>query len=135
MPAKGHVLTLSVLAGVHLRCCCTDSGMATLDDALRQPDLPPGPHYLQNSQVRQYEATNGPTDLTRAAWHTRYCYLQITCGVLHKYVNFGKGWRHRVFVLKDGVFLYYKVHCTGLVHSTGAAIVARHMCLSFAMPS
>ncbi|KAL3144723.1 hypothetical protein ABBQ38_001846 [Trebouxia sp. C0009 RCD-2024] len=57
--------------------------MATLDDALRQPDLPPGPHYLQNSQ--------------------------ITCGVLHKYVNFGKGWRHRVFVLKDGVFLYYKI--------------------------
>jgi len=24
-------------------------------------------------------------------------------------VNFGKGWRHRVFVLKDGVFRYYKV--------------------------
>ena len=28
--------------------------MSTLDDALKQPDLPPGPHYLQNSQVRQH---------------------------------------------------------------------------------
>ncbi|DBA86398.1 TPA: hypothetical protein ACH3X2_005620 [Trebouxia sp. C0005] len=57
--------------------------MSHLEDAMKQPALPPGPHYVGNSQV--------------------------TCGVLLKYVNFGKGWRHRVFVLKDGVFRYYKI--------------------------
>lgn len=34
---------------------------------------------------------------------------QIYVGVLVKYVNFGKGWRHRLFVLKGGVLRYYKV--------------------------
>ncbi|EFJ08416.1 hypothetical protein SELMODRAFT_236037 [Selaginella moellendorffii] len=31
-------------------------------------------------------------------------------GVLHKWVNFGKRWRSRWFVLHDGVLSYYKVH-------------------------
>ena len=35
--------------------------------------------------------------------------VQIYVGVLVKYVNFGKGWRHRLFVLKGGVLRYYKV--------------------------
>ncbi|KAJ8773411.1 hypothetical protein K2173_028588 [Erythroxylum novogranatense] len=30
-------------------------------------------------------------------------------GVLHKWVNYGKGWRSRWFVLQDGVFSYYKI--------------------------
>jgi hypothetical protein len=35
--------------------------------------------------------------------------LQIFAGVLLKYVNLGKGWRHRLFVLRGGVLRYYKV--------------------------
>lgn len=31
-------------------------------------------------------------------------------GVLYKWVNYGKGWRARWFVLEDGVLSYYKVH-------------------------
>lgn len=31
-------------------------------------------------------------------------------GILYKWVNLGKGWRVRWFVLKDGVLSYYKVH-------------------------
>ncbi|KAJ9564944.1 hypothetical protein OSB04_000910 [Centaurea solstitialis] len=31
-------------------------------------------------------------------------------GVLHKWVNYGKGWRPRWFVLQDGVLSYYKIH-------------------------
>ncbi|KAI3726545.1 hypothetical protein L1987_66343 [Smallanthus sonchifolius] len=30
-------------------------------------------------------------------------------GILHKWVNYGKGWRPRWFVLQDGVLSYYKI--------------------------
>lgn len=35
--------------------------------------------------------------------------VQIVAGILLKYVNLGAGWRHRLFVLQDGVIRYYKV--------------------------
>ncbi|KAK4775122.1 hypothetical protein SAY86_010057 [Trapa natans] len=31
-------------------------------------------------------------------------------GILHKWVNYGKGWRFRWFILQDGVLSYYKIH-------------------------
>lgn len=31
-------------------------------------------------------------------------------GILHKWVNYGRGWRPRWFVLKGGVLSYYKIH-------------------------
>ncbi|XP_045814238.1 oxysterol-binding protein-related protein 1C-like isoform X1 [Trifolium pratense] len=31
-------------------------------------------------------------------------------GILQKWVNYGRGWRHRWFVLQDGVLSYYKIH-------------------------
>ncbi|XP_024526825.1 oxysterol-binding protein-related protein 1B isoform X1 [Selaginella moellendorffii] len=31
-------------------------------------------------------------------------------GVLHKWVNYGKGWRPRWFELEDGILFYYKIH-------------------------
>lgn len=31
-------------------------------------------------------------------------------GILNKWVNYGKGWRSRWFVLQDGVLSYYKIH-------------------------
>ncbi|EFN52750.1 hypothetical protein CHLNCDRAFT_138340 [Chlorella variabilis] len=35
---------------------------------------------------------------------------QIVVGMLMKYVNLGAGYRHRLFVLQDGVLRYYKVY-------------------------
>ncbi|KAL8125189.1 oxysterol-binding protein-related protein 1C-like [Apium graveolens] len=32
------------------------------------------------------------------------------CGVLQKWVNYGKGWKARWFILQDGVVSYYKIH-------------------------
>ncbi|KAL6983803.1 Oxysterol-binding protein-related protein 1D [Sarracenia purpurea var. burkii] len=31
-------------------------------------------------------------------------------GILYKWVNYGKGWRSRWFLLEDGVLSYYKIH-------------------------
>ncbi|XP_057848725.2 oxysterol-binding protein-related protein 1A isoform X1 [Cryptomeria japonica] len=31
-------------------------------------------------------------------------------GIVYKWVNYGKGWKSRWFVLKDGVLSYYKIH-------------------------
>lgn len=36
--------------------------------------------------------------------------VNVVAGVLFKWVNYGKGWRPRWFVLRDGVLSYYKVH-------------------------
>ncbi|CAA0818378.1 Oxysterol-binding protein-related protein 1D [Striga hermonthica] len=36
--------------------------------------------------------------------------VRSVAGILYKWVNYGKGWRVRWFVLEDGVLSYYKVH-------------------------
>ncbi|CAN6355791.1 unnamed protein product [Urochloa humidicola] len=39
--------------------------------------------------------------------------VAAVAGVLHKWVNYGKGWRSRYFVLEDGVLSYYKLRSGG----------------------
>ncbi|GAB2214330.1 hypothetical protein Droror1_Dr00018673 [Drosera rotundifolia] len=34
----------------------------------------------------------------------------VVIGIMYKWVNYGKGWRSRWFVLEDGVLSYYKIH-------------------------
>ncbi|XP_051122199.1 oxysterol-binding protein-related protein 1D [Andrographis paniculata] len=36
--------------------------------------------------------------------------IKSVVGILYKWVNYGKGWRERWFMLEDGVLSYYKVH-------------------------
>ena len=80
--------------------------------AMERPDLDPHPMY---NQARTFAMS--------VLRFVKYCLflalfpsesiapvgVQIVAGVLVKYVNFGKGWRHRLFVLQDGVLRYYKV--------------------------
>lgn len=45
-------------------------------------------------------------------------------GVLHKWVNYGKGWRLRWFVLEGGVLSYYKLRVGGGGDSAASPAVA-----------
>lgn len=51
-----------------------------------------------------------PVDCPRSSTHDQavLC-LQIVAGVMTKWVNLGQGWRHRLFVLRDGRLRYYRV--------------------------
>lgn len=51
-----------------------------------------------------HESVSAPTQAEISKPH------ESVAGILYKWVNFGKGWRPRWFVLKEGVLSYYKVH-------------------------
>jgi hypothetical protein len=50
---------------------------------------------------------------------------QVIAGIVQKYVNFGNGWRARLFVLENGVLKYYKVlralNTTRILHASDRA--------------
>lgn len=46
-------------------------------------------------------------------------------GVLHKWVNYGKGWRSRWFVLEGGVLSYYKLRAGGAAAAKASLAAAR----------
>lgn len=50
------------------------------------------------------------------------------CGILYKWVHFGRGWRPRWFVLHDGVLFYYKIHGHVLnleTHENGFTVIGK----------
>ncbi|KAK2997596.1 hypothetical protein RJ639_025347, partial [Escallonia herrerae] len=51
-------------------------------------------------------------------------------GILHKWVNYGKGWRPRWFVLQDCVLSYYKLHGPDKITSRSLAGLIRDQCIS-----
>ncbi|KAG0485279.1 hypothetical protein HPP92_009358 [Vanilla planifolia] len=53
----------------------------------------------------------------RASFHDAVAEVRLNdivgsgiAGILYKWVNYGRGWRPRWFVLQDGVLSYYKIH-------------------------
>lgn len=82
-----------------------------LQEAMARPQLDPHPMYKQVSAGHDFYHDNRVSSRRVCASLTASCYVpgQIVAGVLIKYVNFGKGWRHRLFVLQNGVLRYYKV--------------------------
>lgn len=59
-----------------------------------------------NGGLAEENAGEGKETTTRVVYSGNVS----VAGVLYKWVNYGKGWRARWFVLEDGVLSYYKVH-------------------------
>eukprot|EP00250_Pteridium_aquilinum_P014832 c22226_g1_i5 orf=192-2297(+) len=103
-------------AGHELRCpsvhvlthtCNPQKGSARFG-----PSMSPISSTLIDNQ-RPFSSTQGdclPHDSMCAAQGAHTEPQGSAAGILYKWVNFGKGWRPRWFVLKDGVLSYYKVH-------------------------
>ncbi|XP_073133724.1 oxysterol-binding protein-related protein 1C-like isoform X2 [Henckelia pumila] len=109
---------------MHPFCCILPLSMSNSSDVSPAPFPPSDPQTM--SQVSVIE--KGPTFGAAAAslnninnhnhiqnQHTREVKMNDIVwngisGILYKWVNYGKGWRPRWFVLQDGVLSYYKIH-------------------------
>ncbi|RZS27658.1 hypothetical protein BHM03_00061174, partial [Ensete ventricosum] len=88
---------------------------------LRWPSTPASASTSQQ-HGRHYRSATLPSDLSaslRSSIHDALDHREVRlnnivgngiAGILHKWVNYGKGWRPRWFVLQDGVLSYYKIH-------------------------
>ncbi|CAA2986500.1 oxysterol-binding protein-related protein 1C-like [Olea europaea var. sylvestris] len=93
-----------------------------INDDMHPPPAPPPPSdpKNKNSNSRSAVTHNGATGNNHHKRNQHSPELQQVkindivgngiCGLLYKWVNYGKGWRPRWFVLQDGVLSYYKVH-------------------------
>ncbi|CAL9173964.1 unnamed protein product [Musa hybrid cultivar] len=89
--------------------------------SLRWPSTPTSASISQQHGHHHRSATL-PSDLSaslRSSSHDALDHREVRlnnivgngiAGILHKWVNYGKGWRPRWFVLQDGVLSYYKIH-------------------------
>ncbi|KAK9228676.1 hypothetical protein WN944_021630 [Citrus x changshan-huyou] len=89
----------------------------------RSRGSPPQPLSSSSSPSDNATAENGRRSMRRSATLESLCGLSSfresqmlfadqhgISGILFKWVNYGRGWRPRWFVLKEGVLSYYKIH-------------------------
>lgn len=73
------------------------SSFSTMDSSV-------GADSVKTSAAADLEEEEEPRD------SKAYGVAGSVAGILYKWVNYGKGWRSRWFVLEDGVLSYYKIH-------------------------
>lgn len=107
--------------------CCVSS--ITINSNSDMPPAPPSDplNKSQNSAMSRVPSTRdsvsdnisagAPVNNNNHHQHNHSRELKINdivgngiSGILFKWVNYGKGWRPRWFVLQDGVLSYYKIH-------------------------
>ncbi|XP_020237570.1 oxysterol-binding protein-related protein 1C [Cajanus cajan] len=100
---------------MHPFCCV--SAVSDHSSPFAMPPLPPAAAAARSDSAPrhgqlQHCIANGSLPPAPAAVDVRINDLvgNGISGILHKWVNYGKGWRPRWFVLQDGVLSYYKIH-------------------------
>ncbi|XP_072971492.1 oxysterol-binding protein-related protein 1C-like [Typha angustifolia] len=91
------------------------------------PPPPPPPHPVRSNSTSSAAAAGNQNNgrlrelsvSLRPSFHEGLLHSDVKLneivgngisGILNKWVNYGKGWRPRWFVLQDGVLSYYKIH-------------------------
>lgn len=71
-----------------------------------------GAASLSNSNGNNYHSHNHSQSLVHPSRELKINDIvgDGVSGILYKWVNYGRGWRPRWFVLQDGVLSYYKIH-------------------------
>ncbi|XP_038716753.1 oxysterol-binding protein-related protein 1C-like isoform X2 [Tripterygium wilfordii] len=113
---------------MHPFCCASTVSDHTVSPTKPLPDLSfmafspvrsDNHHNRSNSQIHNHQNHNQQNGidgnrLSREAPALDAMINDIVgngvSGILYKWVNYGKGWRPRWFVLQDGVLSYYKIH-------------------------
>lgn len=109
-------------------CCIAPVSIDRGDAAIAAAAVRPRPLESPNP-ARIASATAAETAVAAVVEEEREtAAAAAAAGVLYKWVNYGKGWRARWFVLRDGVLSYYKVHgpdkiSVGLVCGGGVRVI------------
>nr|ABB43279.1 oxysterol-binding related protein 1 [Petunia integrifolia] len=115
----------------------TTSNNIPLAKFLEMPSPPSPPSHSKSRRPTDYNGgeASSTTSSTASEFHSaRMNEINVgnngISGILHKWVNYGRGWRPRWFVLYDGVLSYYKIHgrhkiVTNLETEKGSLIIGK----------
>ncbi|EPS64858.1 hypothetical protein M569_09919, partial [Genlisea aurea] len=101
---------------MHPFCCVspmamhTNSDLYLPSDPLRKTQIARAPSSRDASLPDQISITNHNPNQHSIDLKINDIVGNGISGILYKWVNYGKGWRPRWFVLHDGVLSYYKIH-------------------------
>ncbi|KAK7312029.1 hypothetical protein RJT34_10574 [Clitoria ternatea] len=100
-PAQCQLGLDSTIATVN---CASKSSFSTQDSSLAADSV------KASSAAVNHDEEDEPRDSKAFAGANGGGVAGSVAGILYKWVNYGKGWRSRWFVLEDGVLSYYKIH-------------------------
>lgn len=100
--------------GDHLSSTVVKQRQLGYESSMKNVTFAPNPSFsTQSSSVRpNSDGINEDADdiIVTSRDPKVFCGNGDVAGVLYKWVNYGKGWKSRWFVLEDGVLSYYKIH-------------------------
>ncbi|KAL8137854.1 hypothetical protein V2J09_003855 [Rumex salicifolius] len=129
-PVPKHLILLTTSGGVHALYSMREKNASAVSNptavkcllGLESKVLAKNVSYNSRHSYSAAQVSSSSITITALSHHEAEDVLidsrdsKIVCsggtapGILYKWVNYGKGWRSRWFMLEDGVLSYYKVH-------------------------